>query len=510
MAGKEDCEEQEEEEDEQRRIMMMPPRRYHGAPSTNVLAEDVNHHESGGNKEEQGREQPRQGEQADNSFLPFDCLLDSDLCRTNTARPRTRRHLFMIEATSNIMRKTIDEFTTLSVKQRNHILELMHGVVADDKDNGKRPYKMGKERRNQPFDDDAPTTAASWWSLFDESSSSLLEVRQSPQSEKEGTPRLWSSSSLDRSSRRELHNAICSSSSVSWEEEDSSKKFKVHDYYENDGTILSSRHHQIEQLLMIQDGNDLPAPARSIKTEPDAPVTAGGRKQRRTIKGQGDIEKGESRSPSSQQHQEDEVAASMGGEGGTYADQGSATNYLYDDDDNGGDDVKSSGGGYDQHDEDMNSIGHMPLMIDSTFLWGKLQELDQAIDQIQHKDAYNQAQQAHNGYIANPKFRLVFLRAESFNARKAADRLVAFMDEKLLRFGPRALSRQLTIDDMSKASKSLLIKKGLMQVLPTRDSAGRAILVTYYNCSSMQDEIIRQATCLVSIVMLSTSRDPII
>jgi hypothetical protein len=141
-----------------------------------------------------------------------------------------------------------------------------------------------------------------------------------------------------------------------------------------------------------------------------------------------------------------------------------------------------------------------PTHGSSSFIMEKLKELDEALGHIQHKAAYDQALQNSDGYVEDPKFRLIFLRADSFDACRAATRLVSFMEEKLHRFGPDALTRQLTMDDLSRTSRSLLVKRGVMQILPARDSSGRAILVTYFHFVRLQDELRRHPASLVRVV----------
>jgi hypothetical protein len=59
------------------------------------------------------------------------------------------------------------------------------------------------------------------------------------------------------------------------------------------------------------------------------------------------------------------------------------------------------------------------------------------------KPAYEQAERMTKGYVTDSKFRLMFLRANRFDAEKAATRLVNFMEGKLEYFGPGALARLL-------------------------------------------------------------------
>lgn len=142
------------------------------------------------------------------------------------------------------------------------------------------------------------------------------------------------------------------------------------------------------------------------------------------------------------------------------------------------------------------------------FVADKLKELDAAIGRIQQKIAYDQAVNNSDAYVTNPKFRLVFLRANRYDSAKAAERLVSFMEEKLKRFGPHALNRQLTIDDLGGTAKSLIIKKGVVQLLPARDSSGRAILVAYYQVSQLHEEFRKDPKALVSVQFARITNRP--
>jgi hypothetical protein len=90
--------------------------------------------------------------------------------------------------------------------------------------------------------------------------------------------------------------------------------------------------------------------------------------------------------------------------------------------------------------------------------------------------AYQQARQQNPSYIGSVEFQLLFLRADRWDARDAAARLVGFLEIKLELFGPDLLTQRVTISDLSKDDwKSL--ESGFFQLLPIRDVAGRAILV---------------------------------
>ena len=95
------------------------------------------------------------------------------------------------------------------------------------------------------------------------------------------------------------------------------------------------------------------------------------------------------------------------------------------------------------------------------------------------RNAYLQAQHQSPSYVQSPAFRLMFLRAESFDAPLAAHRMLVYLEEKLSRFGPDALTRSLTLQDLSPQARTMLLDLGIHQLLPSRDSAGRAIYLVH-------------------------------
>jgi len=84
------------------------------------------------------------------------------------------------------------------------------------------------------------------------------------------------------------------------------------------------------------------------------------------------------------------------------------------------------------------------------------------------------AEQQNKAYVTDDKFRLMFLRAACFDPRKAAVRLVAFLEGKLRFFGMETLTRQLQLSDLDADDLSCL-KAGHTQILPARDQSGRPI-----------------------------------
>ena len=104
----------------------------------------------------------------------------------------------------------------------------------------------------------------------------------------------------------------------------------------------------------------------------------------------------------------------------------------------------------------------------------KLQQMEQALRAINNKTAYDQAETMDYQYVNDPKFRLMFLRAECFDSQKAAVRLVNFMEGKLEYFGPQCLARPIFLSDLDHDDLQTL-RAGPLQLLPIRDRAGRAV-----------------------------------
>ena len=115
------------------------------------------------------------------------------------------------------------------------------------------------------------------------------------------------------------------------------------------------------------------------------------------------------------------------------------------------------------------------------FLEASLEELSQELNRIPDHDpikaAYLDSQVSSNGqtYVYRPDFRLRFLRCELFDTRKAARRMLNFLNHACHLFGPKILERPIKITDLTKEDQKLL-RKGYIQVLPFRDRSGRPII----------------------------------
>ena len=97
-----------------------------------------------------------------------------------------------------------------------------------------------------------------------------------------------------------------------------------------------------------------------------------------------------------------------------------------------------------------------------------------------HKSAYQQSQQLHSPttptYVNERDFRLRFLRAEFFDAKKAAWRLTQFLEVVLELFGPASLKRPVRLTDFSR-KEMRVFNIGRIQLLPYRDRGGRRVVI---------------------------------
>ena len=118
--------------------------------------------------------------------------------------------------------------------------------------------------------------------------------------------------------------------------------------------------------------------------------------------------------------------------------------------------------------------------IDETkeFLNQRLSEMEHEIQKLHPKTAYDMALQTNPAYIHDPKLRLMFLRCDHLNPRDAARRFVKFTEGKLQLFGPKALARPVVLSDLTSQDMNTL-RSGVLQLLPARDVAGRAIITHY-------------------------------
>jgi hypothetical protein len=112
---------------------------------------------------------------------------------------------------------------------------------------------------------------------------------------------------------------------------------------------------------------------------------------------------------------------------------------------------------------------------DPAFLEAKFAEFEAELRKIRNKSAYEYAKYLNASYVDDPAFRLMFLRSERFATKLAAKKLVRHFEVKRELFGNgEILAREVRLSDLTKDDMETL-ESGFMQILPTRDAAGRSI-----------------------------------
>ena len=115
---------------------------------------------------------------------------------------------------------------------------------------------------------------------------------------------------------------------------------------------------------------------------------------------------------------------------------------------------------------------------DREVLDAKLKELDSEIGQRKNK-AYQLAESFSKDYVTNRDFRLMFLRADSYDAKPAAQRMMKFFEYKLKLFGKEKLIKEITLRDLDKDDIDCL-RSGAMQELLHKDRAGRRLFIAIH------------------------------
>jgi CBS-domain-containing membrane protein len=141
------------------------------------------------------------------------------------------------------------------------------------------------------------------------------------------------------------------------------------------------------------------------------------------------------------------------------------------------------------------------------FLNARLAALEQEIRRLPERELYEQAERISKAYVTDRKFRLMFLRAEYHDPRKAAVRLVRFLEGKVQFFGPETLARNLYLSDLDDDDFAFL-KSGILQLIPVRDRAGRAIFADFnmqsqssFRCKSVDNVVISFLSYHLSITV---------
>lgn len=113
---------------------------------------------------------------------------------------------------------------------------------------------------------------------------------------------------------------------------------------------------------------------------------------------------------------------------------------------------------------------------DPAFIRSCLFELEEHLVTIKHDTSYALAEVLSRKYVHDKKLRMMFLRADEYETKQAAERMIRFFELKNKLFGVNKLVKDITLDDLGVDDMETL-QSGCVQVSTSRDAAGRPIVV---------------------------------
>jgi hypothetical protein len=132
-----------------------------------------------------------------------------------------------------------------------------------------------------------------------------------------------------------------------------------------------------------------------------------------------------------------------------------------------------------------------PIEETPDFVAKSLNEMQYEIAQITLKPAYELALSKSSRWVNDPRFWLLFLRCERFDPRRAAQKFVCHLEGKLFLFGAKTIAGPIKLSDIN-ADDIASLKSGCVQLLPTRDRSGRAVV-----CNLQQYHVYKEAKNMV-------------
>ncbi|CAJ1939093.1 unnamed protein product [Cylindrotheca closterium] len=118
-----------------------------------------------------------------------------------------------------------------------------------------------------------------------------------------------------------------------------------------------------------------------------------------------------------------------------------------------------------------------------------LERMDQKVQGIRYKVAFEMAEAQSSRYVRDRELRLTFLRADMFDANKAALRFARFFQAKLDLFGQEKLALNITQDDLDH-DDMMLLNSGYGRFLEQPDQTGRPVAVLFFNEEQLNFNII--------------------
>ncbi len=129
--------------------------------------------------------------------------------------------------------------------------------------------------------------------------------------------------------------------------------------------------------------------------------------------------------------------------------------------------------------EEVHGVGNVcpdesePGMVE-TALHNLMEELQKI--PANRQAVYQRSLKTPHSYVHTRAFKMRFLRAELFDPKEAANRIITFLGTAVELFGEYALERPIKLTDFSKKELKVF-NTGRLQLLPYRDRGGRRLIV---------------------------------
>jgi hypothetical protein len=144
-------------------------------------------------------------------------------------------------------------------------------------------------------------------------------------------------------------------------------------------------------------------------------------------------------------------------------------------------------------------IDEEPAFVEKSFRQFQEELFKFKSDPYMASQAINLAESRSPDFVHNPKNCLRFLRAERFNPKRAAARMIRFFDLKMVLFGASKLCKDITLEDFS-LSDLEDFRKGFVQILPWRDRTGRPVVILFPSHQDYKStESLVRSTCYRNI-----------
>ena len=114
------------------------------------------------------------------------------------------------------------------------------------------------------------------------------------------------------------------------------------------------------------------------------------------------------------------------------------------------------------------------VVEDDAFIDSALQDLEQQLSSCDKTERmYEVAERLNPEYVRDRAFRLMFLRANSYDVAKAVHQMMNLLQQKAMYFGNDRVAREITLDDLKEEDQRLMLD--MCHIQEGKDQMGRVI-----------------------------------